>query len=98
MTETSFSYCSNFHYIREEVKGLNSNTMTIKMLDNPPDLQAVIPNEIIIISDRKRNIYVCFLSVTCITVMLLEYGARYRFIKGSVQRDIKWHFVNHQSF
>lgn len=41
------------------VKGLNNDAMAIKVVDNPPDLQAVIPNEIIIISaKKKKNIYV----------------------------------------
>lgn len=37
------------------VKGLNNDAVAIKMVDNPPDLQAVIPNEIIISSSKKKK-------------------------------------------
>jgi len=37
------------------VKGLNCDAVAIKMVDNPPDLQAVIPNEIIIIFPLKEK-------------------------------------------
>ena len=53
------------------VKGLNNDAVAIKMVDNPPDLQAVIPNEIIIISSKKKKNY--FLSITYSTVVVLKY-------------------------
>lgn len=37
------------------VKGLNNDAVAIKMVDNPADLQAVIPNEIIIIIPAKKK-------------------------------------------
>lgn len=38
------------------VKGQNNNAVAIKMVDNPPDLQAVISNEIIIISTKNEHL------------------------------------------
>lgn len=38
------------------VKGQNNNAVAIKMVDNPPDLQAVIFNEIIIISTKNEHL------------------------------------------
>ena len=66
------------------------------MADNPPDLQAVIPNEIMIISTlkkKKKTIYVCFLSITYINTMLLKYGTYCGFIQ-SFDTDVdKWCFL-----
>ena len=41
------------------VKVLNNNAVAIKMVDNPPDLQTVIPNEIIIISTKRKKEHLC---------------------------------------
>lgn len=72
------------------VKGLNIDAVAIKTMDNPPDLQAVIPNEIVIISTKKRNIYVYFLLISCITALLLKYGVYCGFIKGFVQGGMSY--------
>lgn len=64
------------------VKGLNNDAAAIKMADNPADLQAVILNEIIIISALFS------LLTTYIIVMLLKCGLCSGFIKKKKKKNL----------
>lgn len=64
----------------KKVKRRNNDAMAIKMVDNPANLQAVIPNEIIIISTIKRT-NISF-SKSNIPVTLLKYSLYNGFIKA----------------
>lgn len=62
--------------------------MAIKMADNPANLQAVIPNEIIIISPKRRT-SISFQKKTYITATLLKYGLYNGFIKAEMPKGTR---------
>lgn len=63
--------------------------MAIKMADNPANLQAVIPNEIIIICPKRRTSISFQKKKTYITATLLKYGLYNGFIKAEMPKGTR---------